>query len=300
MGNTEQKPPLMILPLSISKKLAKPLHGLGHRVAKKFPEMKRDILASDLDMSVHSYLANSFVNVSFFFWLFFGLLFVLSYQIQMLPLWEAIRTTLMYSIGIALLISFALIRYPKIMAGKKAEQVDKNLIYALKDLLLQISSDVSLYNGLVNVSKAGYGLVSEEFEKVAQNVNTGLPMADALERMAMDTDSEYMKRTTWQLINTLNAGASLKNALRSIVKDLTIEQRTKIKGYANELNLWSLIYMLFAVAVPTIGAVMLVILSSFGGMGVSKGMFIVFIVICFFIQYVLIGFVKARRPIVQF
>lgn len=296
----EQKPPLMILPFNISKKLAKPFIGISHRLSKKFPEMKKDLHASDLDMNVHVYLANSIVNVLFLFLLFFGLLFVLSYRIQMLPLVESLRTTLMYSLGIGLLISFALIRYPKILAGKKAEQVDKNLIYALKDLLLQISSDVSLYNGLVNVSKAGYGLVSEEFEKVAQNVNTGLPMADALERMAVDTESEYMKRTTWQLINTLNAGASLKASLSSIVKDLTVEQHTKIKGYASELNLWSLIYMLFAVAVPTIGAVMLVILSSFGGMGVSKGMFIAFIVVCFFIQYVLIGFVKARRPVVQF
>lgn len=296
----EQKPPLMLLPYDISKRLAKPLIGLSHRLAKKLPEMKKDLHASDLDMSVHEYIANSIVNVVFMFLLFFGLLFVLSYRIQMLPLVEALRTTVMYTLGISFLIGFALIRYPKILAGKKAEQVDKNLIYALKDLLLQISSDVSLYNGLVNVSKAGYGLVSEEFEKVAQNVNTGMPMADALEKMAIDTESEYMKRTTWQLINTLNAGASLKASLNSIVKDLTVEQRTKIKGYASELNLWSLIYMLFAVAVPTIGAVMLVILSSFGGMGVSRGMFVAFIVVCFFIQYVLIGFVKARRPVVQF
>ena len=296
----EQKPPLMMLPLSISKKLAKPFHGLTHRLSKNFPEMKKFLLASDLEMSVHVYLANSLVNVIFMFLLFFGLLFILSYRIQMLPFGESLKTTTLYTFGIALLITYALLTYPKVLAGKKAEQVDKSLIYALKDLLLQISSDVSLYNGLVNVSEAGYGLVSEEFEKVAQHVNTGMPMADALERMAVDTESEYMKRTTWQLINTLNAGASLKSALKSIVKDLTIEQRTKIKGYANELNLWSLIYMLFAVAVPTIGAVMLVILSSFGGMGVSKGMFIIFIVICFFIQYVLIGFVKARRPVVQF
>ena len=64
--------------------------------------------------------------------------------------------------------------------------------------------------------------------------------------------------------------------------------------------MWSLIYMLFAVAIPTIGSVMLVILSSFAGMGLGKPFFIVFICICFFIQFVLVGFIKTRRPVVQF
>jgi len=295
-----QKPPLMIIPLNIGRKLAKPFRGFGYLLSKKFPDMKEDLQASDLEMQDFEYLSVAIINIIFMFFLFFLLLFVLSYRVQLKPLNEALRSSLLYSIGIGALISFALLRYPKIIAGKKAEQIDKNLVYALKDLLLQISSDVSLYNGLVNVSKAGYGQVSVEFGKIVQAINTGTPMDKALERMAINTKSEYLKRTTWQLINTLKAGASLKLALKSIVNDLTIEQRSKIRDYAHELNLWSLIYMLFAVAVPTIGAVMLVILSSFAGMGVSNNMFIAFIILCFFIQYVLIGFIRARRPIVQF
>ena len=295
-----QKPPLMILPLNIGIKLSKPFRGIGHLLAKKFSNIKNDLQASDLEMEDFEYLSVALINIIFMILLFFGLLFVLSYRVQLKPLEESLKSSLLYSFGIGALISFALIRYPKISAGKKAEQIDKNLVYALKDLALQISSDVSLYNGLVNVSKAGYGQVSTEFGKIAQAINTGTPMDKALERMAVNTESEYLKRTTWQLVNTLKAGASLKGALRAIVSDLTIEQRSKIRDYAHELNLWSLIYMLFAVAVPTIGAVMLVILSSFGGMGVSQNMFLVFIGICFFIQYVLIGFIKARRPIVQF
>ncbi len=295
-----QKPSLMILPLNIGKKLASPFTGISYLLAKKFPNMKEDLQASDLEMEDFEYISIAIVNIIFMFLLFFLLLFVLNYRVQLKPLNEALRSSLLYSLCVGALISFALLRYPKIIAGKKAEQIDRNLVFALKDLLLQISSDVSLYNGFVNVSKAGYGEVSVEFGKVAQAINTGTPMAEALERLALNTKSEFLKRTTWQLINTIKAGASLKGALKAIVNDLTIDQRSKIRDYAHELNLWSLIYMLFAVAVPTIGAVMLVILSSFGGMGVSKNMFIAFVVVCFFIQYVLIGFVKARRPVVQF
>tara|TARA_Y100000310_G_scaffold343799_1_gene453092 strand:- start:4018 stop:4275 length:258 start_codon:yes stop_codon:yes gene_type:complete len=82
-----------------------------------------------------------------------------------------------------------------------------------------------------------------------------------------------------------------------LIDDLTLDQRNRIKKYAAELNLWSLLYLLFAVAVPTIGATMLVILSSFAGFGVTQGFFIIFISICFIIQLILIGFVKTRRPV---
>ena len=88
--------------------------------------------------------------------------------------------------------------------------------------------------------------------------------------------------------------------LQAIISDLDTEQKSKIMSYSRELNLWSLVYMLFAVAIPTIGSTMLVILSTFAGFGISQQIFITFLVICFFIQFFLMNFVKVRRPIVQF
>jgi flagellar protein FlaJ len=296
----QNKPPLMMVPLDLAKKLAFPFLGVSFRLKRFFPELKQELNAAEIKMEDYEYLAISIVNILFYYFLFFGLLFVLSYQIQLKPLLDALKQTFLYCLGIGLLISFALVRYPSIMAGKRAEQINKNLIFALRDVLMQISSGISLYNSFVNVSKAGYGLVSEEFEKVAKAINTGTPVDEALKIMAVSTKSDYLKRITWQIISTIKAGSSLKGALRAVVKELTREQKSMIRDYAHELNLWSLIYMLFAVAVPTIGAVMLVILSSFAGMGINNNLFIGFIVLCFLVQYVLIGFIKARRPVVQF
>lgn len=76
------------------------------------------------------------------------------------------------------------------------------------------------------------------------------------------------------MINSIKSGSNIKKTLKSITKELSSEQRTKIANYSRELNLWSLIYMLFAVAVPSIGSTMLVILSSFAGFGIDRPMFI--------------------------
>ena len=92
------------------------------------------------------------------------------------------------------MIILQLLRYPRILSGKTAELIDKHLVFALKDLLLQINSGVTLYNGLVNVVKEGYGQASKELEKVAKDVSCGIPIDKALEKMALQTKSEFLRK----------------------------------------------------------------------------------------------------------
>jgi len=289
----------MLIPLEIGKKISKRLVGIGAVLARIVPGLKYDLEKTDIDLTQEEYLAVCLVNCLFVFVLFSVLSFFLNYFVGLKTLQQSL--TLSLGIGLALLVLFfvLLARYPKILAKKKAEQLEKNLVFALKDILLQISSGVSLYNSLVNVSKANYGLVSTELEKTAKQVNSGKPMDKALEELAITSESEYLRKTVWQLVNTLRAGASLKGALKTIITHLMMEQKSKIRDYAKELNMWSLIYMLFAVAIPTIGITMMVILSSFAGMGMGKGTLVAFIIACFIVQFVLIGLVKARRPMVH-
>lgn len=288
----------MIIPLTSSKGISRIFFGIANKILKLVPGLRYELQETDLDASAEEYTAAAILNSLLVLVMFFLLLFFLSYRIRGNTLHSSLILSSVLSFGFFILFLVILIQYPRITAGKKAEQVDKNLVFALKDLLLQISSGVSLYNALINISNGGYGEISYEFGKVAKEVNTGTPMTSALEKMAISTKSEYLKRTTWQLVNTLKAGASLSGALRAIIDDLVINQRGKIRDYAHELNLWSLIYMLFAVAIPTIGATMLVILSSFAGMGITSPMFILFLVVCFIVQIIIIGFVKTRRPLV--
>lgn len=294
-----QRIPLMIIPMGIAKKISRIFFGIGSKLSRIIPGIKYDLQETDLDITEEEYIAVSLLNSFFIFVIFFFLLFFLNYRVKGNTPESSLILSLTLSFLFAIVFFVLLVRYPKITAGKKAEQIDKNLIFALKDLYLQINSGISLYNAMVNIAKEDYGQISVEFGKVAKSVNTGTPVVAALEKMVLKSKSEYLRRTVWQIINTLKAGASLSGALRTIIDDLTINQKSRIRDYAHELNLWSLIYMLFAVAVPTIGATMLVILTSFAGFGITKGMFVLFIILCFIVQLILIGFVKTRRPIVH-
>jgi flagellar protein FlaJ len=195
---------------------------------------------------------------------------------------------------------FLAAKHPTSVITEKSILIDKYLLYALRDLSLQLQSGQTIFGGIVAVSDAKYAEVSAEFYLVAQKVNSGKPLEDVLHDRLQFIRSDYLKKTYWQIINSIRSGSDLRGGLSSIIEQLNNEQKTKIQNYARELNLWSLVYMLFAVAIPTIGSTMLVILSTFASFGVSPQMFILFIVCCFIVQTALIFFVKSRRPVVQF
>ncbi len=297
MVNMAQRVPLMILPPAFGLKLSRLFRGVSEKIVAISPSLKYELVEADLDLDDKKFVSLVLANSMMFFLLFAGPLIFL-YLKQGKGLQMALLQGIGYAFLIFAIIFYVLFRYPKILAGKKAEMIDKHLLYALKDLKLQISSGVTFYNAIVNISKEDYGLASIEFGKAAKAINTGTPLDQALEKMALESKSDFLKKTIWQLINTIKSGATLKTALETLIKDLTMDQRDKIKSYGQELNLWAMIYMLFAVAVPTMGATLMVILSSFAGFGITKEFFVIFIIICFLIQSSIIGFVKTRRPVV--
>jgi len=282
------------------KFLIKPFLGIGNLFGKVVSNLKHDLKEADINLGVAEYSTLALFNACFFFLLSFLAFFLLRFRIAEKPLGASILFSLLVALLLFIFFFFIFLKYPKILAGKKAEQIDRMLLFALKDLLLQVSSGVSLYNSFVNISVAGYGLVSKEFKIAAQEINAGIPMSSAIEKMAHRTQSEYLQRSLWQLINAMKVGASLEGALRTIIDDLARDQKSKIKDYAKELNLWSLVYMLFAVAIPTLGVTMLVVLSGFAGFGVNMYTFAFLMGFVLFVQIAIIGFIKRRRPMVNF
>lgn len=292
------KIPLLIIPEKLTKKFYFIFRGLSNRISRIVPGLVYDVELAELNKDSSEYVSEVLINTFFYFLIFLSLL-VFLYLTQEKTILESFQKSVLYSILIFFMLLFTFFRYPKIIAGKKAEIVDKNLIFALKDLHLQVSSGITLYNGLVNVAKGGYGKTSKEFEKVAKDISVGIPTDKALEKMALHSRSDFLRRTTWQLINTLKAGASLEFALKSLIKDLLVERRNKIKSYIAELNLWILIYMFFSVIIPSIGITLLIVLSTFIGSTPSNLFFIVFIIVCLIVQGIIIGFIKTRRPVVH-
>jgi len=306
---------LFLTPEHLAKRISRYFRGFGDRVSFLFSGLEYDLRLAESEMSEGEYIVASALNA--FLWTAF-----MSFLILVLFFWRGTITLEEISIGVGSwdgarwfvadnwlalvppIITFALmflffIRYPSIVAGKIVESVDKDLVYALRDLMLQISSGVSLYEGMRNVSRSGYGRVSEEFAKVVQDISTGEAQDTALEKMALRTQSEFLRRTIWQLVTALKAGASLQGALNAILQALRRYQSQNVKAYTQELNLWVLLYIFASVAVPSLFITLLVILSTFGGIGINENFIIAILLACFAAELVLVEYVKVRRPVLR-
>lgn len=307
--------PLFILPQKMSRRIATVFRGLGEKFALLFPSLKYDLALLHGDESEGEYFIEAMANA--FAWailVFLIVALVLAMQNKVgsealaegaagtrefLNATRPLRPAVVPGISAFVLFLALFLYYPRVLVRKATETVDNDLVYALKDLLIQVSSGVSLFNALSSVSKAGYGRVSKDFGVVVQDISAGSPQEVALEKLAKRTESDYLKRTMWQLITVLRTGASLSGALTSIVVDLTEYQRRQIKRYTIELNLWILLYVLLAAAIPSLGITLMVVLSAFSGSGVRESTMLLLTGGCLVCELLLIEYVRVKRPNLQ-
>lgn len=286
----------LLIPISKAKKINRRILWLGKYLSYIFPTLKYDLDSAEIDIDLERYLIASFISALIYGTLFFGLFFAL-----MFIKYKAIEingTLISILTGVCFFSVFFILHtyYPKIISQKIARETDSGLISVLRNILIMVSSGISLYSALCNVAKSKHGKISEEISEVVNDINSGMSEIKSLEKLALKTKSELLKKFSWQLINSLNSGAPVANALKIVLETATNNQKRAIKNYAAELNLWILFYLLMAAALPTLGIIIFVIFSSIGGASASISQLIGIVIFSIITQIALIGFVKSRVP----
>ena len=197
-----------------------------------------------------------------------------------------------------LMMFYSALYQPKIITLKRARSIDSELPYALRHLLIQVKSGVPLYNALVAITK-GYGAASKEFEYIIRDINGGKSQTEAIEDSIVKNPSLTYRRSFWQLLNAIKTGTDLQRPLENIVKEILKGQLLSIKRYGQELNPWTLMYMMFAVIMPSLGITFMMILSTFTGTAMSDIMLVGVIIFLTFFQVMFMNIIKSKRPTVK-
>jgi len=269
---------------------------LGKLLNRLFPGVRLHLSRAELGVQAENYLTASVFSALVYGLLFYALMMFLLFARSHALLLENILLSTLIGALFALVFFFLHIIFPRLMAEQLASGIDDSLVFALKSLLIQVSSGVPLFESLKNVSKSSYGTVSGEFREAVQAINAGSSEQEALERLAVKTKSDFMRKACWQITSSIRSGASIVGALSSVVETLSANQVRAIKNYAAELNLWILLYLLVAAAIPTLGITFLVIISSLGGSSIEEIHVIGFVLLAFVLQIFFIGFIKTRIP----
>ncbi|MCX6773050.1 MAG: type II secretion system F family protein [Candidatus Micrarchaeota archaeon] len=211
---------------------------------------------------------------------------------------------LCFSSAIALSIFGYTLIYPQWLSSKRKGEVERNLLFAARHMMIQTSAGVPLFDVMASLSeeyddkRLNYGQIGKEFKKIVKEVRGGRDLNSALEEAASLSPSPYFKRMLWQIANANKAGANMGVVLRDVVEFLSNEQRILIRDYGSQLNPLSMFYMLSCIIAPTMGIIFLAIFSSVATLPVNELTFIAILCIMVVVQIVFIGMIKSRRPAV--
>jgi len=213
-----------------------------------------------------------------------------------------VERALVLALGFAFLfggfVFFSRLIYPKVYNNRKQRNIERNLIPALQDMLVQLYSGVPLFTIMINISLADYEELSEQFKKAVKGINAGRPQIEVLEELGKDNPSEFFKKALWQISNGMRAGSDISIVIQDTVKSLSEEQYIQIQEYGNKLNPAIMFYMLSSVILPALAITFLTIISSIVGLSealtqmIFLGMFVGVVVI----QILFLGVIKSVRP----
>jgi len=193
---------------------------------------------------------------------------------------------------------FYLMVFPQQIVNKRVKMLERNLLFALRSLLIQIRSGVPLFNAMASIAMGNYGAIAEEFKKVVEKVNAGTPVVEVLEELANRNPSIHFRRALWQMVNSMKSGSDVGKNLEDIIKALSKEQLVEISQYKSTLNPLAMMYMMVAVIAPSLGITMIIILSFFPGMDAlaDTRIFWGLLIGVLFMQFIFLGIIKSKRP----
>lgn len=279
----------------VSERVAKYFLPLTQNLTTLVPNINKDLKRARMDIDTDYFLASAIAR---------GLQIGISVSVSLISAGFILSNNTMMIGGVGALPILSLLgfitaaNYPKIQTKKISRNLEKDLPYALRHMLIEVRSGISLYEAMVSVSE-DYGEASKEFNRIVEDINGGKPQIDALEDSIVRNPSQQYRRAMWQMINALKSGTDVSNTLETLVESMVKQQKLEVERYGKELNPYILVYLMIAVIMPSLGVTFLIVLSTFTGVGLNKMTFYQMLAGLILFQVFFLNFVKSKRPEVK-
>lgn len=268
---------------------------IRNREKLKNSKIQKNLENSNIKITAEDYLPICYRGFTFAFFV--------SYLISGITLFLlGVNKALLLALGISLLFgTFVFLRqraYPKIFDSRRVRRIEKNLIAALQDMLVQLNSGIPLYNILANIASSKYGELSLEFKKAVKKISAGFPQIEVLEELGEKNSSKFLKRALWQISNGMRAGSDISIVIEESIKTLSKEQLLQIQTYGSKLNPLIMFYMLISVIMPALSITFLTIISSMVNLPKTTTtlLFVGLLVFVILLQVMFLGMIRSIRP----
>lgn len=266
---------------------------LVHYVYRRFPRLKRDLLEAHMPIHPQMFIA------------------------------RALKSSIMYSLALSVLAAFPLAKanmpaglavlvfpivfmfmfqlqmmVPKTAIKRRGKEMDNEVLFAGRYLLVKLASGRPLFNALIDASES-YGVAAKYFKEIVDSITFGTPIEEALEQAVEVSPSVWFKKILFQINNALKTGTDVTRSLQTTIDDIESEQAIEIERYAKKLSSISMFYMLIAIVLPSLGLTMFVVVTALLSIKLTAAVYILLCVFIAVVQFFFISLFKSIRPSVN-
>ncbi len=187
---------------------------------------------------------------------------------------------------------------PTVLKMKKEKEINQEIVFATRFLIIETEAGVPLYDCFVNMSNT-YKHIGKYFKSIVESVNLGTSMEDAINETINICPSRNLQKVYWQVLNTIYTGSDISKPLNSVLDQIIKEQKIEIEEYGRKLTPMAMFYMMVAVIAPSLGTTMMIIFTSFTGIELGLVVLLSIAMTMGFIQFMFFTFIKSARPAVE-
>jgi pilus assembly protein TadC len=263
---------------------------LSKSIALQFHDLKDKLKSAGINKKPEQYVHDALVNSLMF-----------AFFLTILAIFLIIKFNFDIAIGAVVFVVayiiffFLLMKRLDLEINKRAREIDKDVLFAGRFLLVKINSGKPLINSIIDASNS-YGVASKYFKEIVRDIDLGTPMEDALHNAYKNTPSKKFKKILFQINNALKIGVDVSVPLEAALDEITQDQLVEIQRYGRKLNSLTMFYMLAAIVVPSLGITLFSVVASMVSIVIDMKMFIIVLFFLIFIQLIFLSIFRSIRP----
>ena len=191
-----------------------------------------------------------------------------------------------------------LMQTPSVYIKRREREINRNLLFATRYMILKMDSGQPLFNSMISASKNS-GIGGKFFQEIVDEVNLGKPIEKAIEDAHRYSPSRLFQMVLRQILNALRTGIDVSGSLRKLIDEITKEQQIEIKEYSKKLNSVVLFYLIMACVLPSLGISMFLIIGSMLNIVFNTTTYIIIFSVLLIVQLIFIGTIRSIKPMVE-
>lgn len=230
-----------------------------------------------------------------------SMLFTIFISLSLLILFSATGSNPIFALVFAPILFIIFVNYLMMYPFQKiivsGKEIERDILFAARDMVIALRGGVPLYNAIVSVSR-GYGAASQEFSKIVSLVNLGTPLDEAIDKTIKTTKSPSFRRIMLQASTSIKAGTDISSALQITLDQINTERTIELRRYGQKLNALAMFYMIVGVIFPSMLISVAIILSTFISIiTIDAQMLVIAFLFIILLQFVFLNLIKNSRPV---